>query len=96
MVEKAKTVLNQSGLVVKSRLRGWRVPGPKPDFTEDPPSMWACCTLNHTWSALPLAWCGGMEREVPARPHPRHLTAVQNCEVRSKIALVLLQNGTLM
>ncbi|GBM03475.1 hypothetical protein AVEN_95378-1 [Araneus ventricosus] len=29
----------RSGLVVRSRLRGWRVPGLKPDSTEDSPCM---------------------------------------------------------
>ncbi|GBM99875.1 hypothetical protein AVEN_174556-1 [Araneus ventricosus] len=30
------------------RLRGRKVPGSKPDSTEDPPCM-VSCTLNHTW-----------------------------------------------
>ncbi|GBM29059.1 hypothetical protein AVEN_209566-1 [Araneus ventricosus] len=38
-----------SGILVTSRLWGLRVPGSKPDSTEDPPCMWACCTPNHTW-----------------------------------------------
>ncbi|GBN15780.1 hypothetical protein AVEN_149223-1 [Araneus ventricosus] len=32
----------------KSQLPGQRVPGSKPDFTEDPLCMLARCTLNHT------------------------------------------------
>ncbi|GBL72346.1 hypothetical protein AVEN_115286-1 [Araneus ventricosus] len=38
---------------------------------------------------------GGGWRHQPRCP-PRHLTVVQNYEVRPKIALVLLQNGALM
>ncbi|GBO24807.1 hypothetical protein AVEN_180117-1 [Araneus ventricosus] len=37
-------------------------------------------------------WRGGCQ----LRCRPRHLTEVQNYEVRPKIALVLLQNGTLI
>ncbi|GBN40733.1 hypothetical protein AVEN_125519-1 [Araneus ventricosus] len=37
-----------------------------------------------------------IEKGCQLRRRPRHLTAVQNDEVRSKIALVLLQNGALM
>ncbi|GBM68579.1 hypothetical protein AVEN_234028-1, partial [Araneus ventricosus] len=33
-------ILDRGGLVVRSRLRGWTVPGSKPDSTEDPPSKW--------------------------------------------------------
>ncbi|GBM43124.1 hypothetical protein AVEN_148693-1 [Araneus ventricosus] len=38
---------------------------------------------------------GSLERGCQLRCRPRHLTEVQNYEVRPKIALVLLQNGTL-
>ncbi|GBM29959.1 hypothetical protein AVEN_167437-1 [Araneus ventricosus] len=43
-----------------------------------------------------LVWCGSLERGCQLRCYPRHLTTVQNYEVRPKIALVLLQNGTLI
>ncbi|GBL83396.1 hypothetical protein AVEN_110700-1 [Araneus ventricosus] len=43
-------------------------------------------------------WCGAevWRRGCQLRCRPRHLTEVQNYEVRPKIALVLLQNGTLI
>ncbi|GBL63012.1 hypothetical protein AVEN_205759-1 [Araneus ventricosus] len=34
-------------LVVMFRLRGGRIPSSKSDSTEDPPCIWAFCTLNH-------------------------------------------------
>ncbi|GBN20715.1 hypothetical protein AVEN_125101-1 [Araneus ventricosus] len=43
-----KSVCVQVALVLRFRLRGRRAPGSKSDFTEDPPYMRACCTLNHT------------------------------------------------
>ncbi|GBO29495.1 hypothetical protein AVEN_14493-1 [Araneus ventricosus] len=78
----------RGGLVVRSRFWGRRVPGSKPDSTEDPACKGACCTPN----VLPLV--GRLERECQLMC--RHLTVVQICEVRPKIALVLLQNGTLI
>ncbi|GBO13886.1 hypothetical protein AVEN_207571-1 [Araneus ventricosus] len=47
---------------------GQRIPGLKPDSTENTPFMWACCALNHTqWpNVLPLVWCGSLERRMPA------------------------------
>ncbi|GBL83592.1 hypothetical protein AVEN_196420-1 [Araneus ventricosus] len=43
-------------------------------------------------------WCGAVvwRGGCKFRCRPRHLTVVQNYEVRSKIALVLLKNGTLI
>ncbi|GBM32297.1 hypothetical protein AVEN_71554-1 [Araneus ventricosus] len=35
------------GLAVRSRLRGRRFRGSKPDSTEGLPCMWDCCTLNY-------------------------------------------------
>ncbi|GBN07380.1 hypothetical protein AVEN_30914-1, partial [Araneus ventricosus] len=38
-------ILNdRNGLEVRSQFRGWRAPGSKPDFPEDPPCM-ACHAL---------------------------------------------------
>ncbi|GBL96061.1 hypothetical protein AVEN_104306-1 [Araneus ventricosus] len=74
-------------------------PGPKPDSTEDPPSMRTCCTLNHSrrLNFLSLKWCGGLGRRMQElKCRPRRLTAIQNYEVNPKIAFVLLQNGTLI
>ncbi|GBM15878.1 hypothetical protein AVEN_258424-1 [Araneus ventricosus] len=69
-LEQSQIRTNFRGLVVKSRLRGRKFPGLKPDSTEDLPRVWACCMLNHTKgesNVLPLVWCGSMERGVPAR-----------------------------
>ncbi|GBN72702.1 hypothetical protein AVEN_122010-1 [Araneus ventricosus] len=42
----------------------------------------------------PLLRCGSLERGCQLRRRPCHLTSVRNYEVRPKIAVVLLQNGT--
>ncbi|GBL73670.1 hypothetical protein AVEN_230669-1 [Araneus ventricosus] len=76
-------LLGRAGLVVRSRLRGRRAPGSKPDFTED----LSCIGPN----ALRLVWCGSLERGCQLRCSLRHLT-----EVPPKMALVLLQNGALI
>ncbi|GBM06167.1 hypothetical protein AVEN_99512-1 [Araneus ventricosus] len=84
--------------MVRPRLRSRRVPGCKPDSTEDPP-VWgllqvkSCAEVKHPPVGVmsKLGKCGAK-----LRCRPRHLTAVQNYEVRSKIALVLLQNGSLI
>ncbi|GBM33745.1 hypothetical protein AVEN_131648-1 [Araneus ventricosus] len=47
-------------------------------------------------SVLSLVWCGSLERGCQLRCRPRHLTAIQKYEVRLQIALVLVQNGTLI
>ncbi|GBL90706.1 hypothetical protein AVEN_219367-1 [Araneus ventricosus] len=47
-------------------------------------------------NVLPLVWFGSLEKECQIRCRPRHLTTVQNDEVRPKIALVLLQDGALL
>ncbi|GBM92543.1 hypothetical protein AVEN_272838-1, partial [Araneus ventricosus] len=43
-------------------------------------------------------WCGEEVRRwgCQIRCHPHHLAVIQNDEIRPKIVLVLLQNGTLM
>ncbi|GBL78362.1 hypothetical protein AVEN_42883-1 [Araneus ventricosus] len=43
-----------------------------------------------------LVWCGSLERECQLKCRSRRLTVVQNYKVRSKIALVLFQNWTLI
>ncbi|GBO11394.1 hypothetical protein AVEN_48203-1, partial [Araneus ventricosus] len=57
---------SRCGLLVRSRLRGQKVPDTKPDFGlyVDPPCIWDCSTLNHTqWPrVLPLVWCESLER----------------------------------
>ncbi|GBM10340.1 hypothetical protein AVEN_131077-1 [Araneus ventricosus] len=78
-----------------ARLRGPRVPGSKPDSTKDPPCMWVWCALNLSRGNVLLL---GMMRKLgegcQLSCHPLRMTAVQNAEVRSKMAVVLLQNGT--
>ncbi|GBM07208.1 hypothetical protein AVEN_25470-1 [Araneus ventricosus] len=82
----------RGGLVVRSRLRGRRSPGSKP---EEPPCKQIWCTLNPSgpksshWCCA-KAWRGARR----LRCHPRYLARVQNCEVRPKIALVLLKKGS--
>ncbi|GBO20905.1 hypothetical protein AVEN_193696-1 [Araneus ventricosus] len=82
--------------MVRSPLRCQRFPGSKPLSTEDPSCTWVRCTLFKLGgqNGLPLVLYG-VKRECQLRCRPRHLTVVQNYEVRPKIALVFLQNGTL-
>ncbi|GBN10312.1 hypothetical protein AVEN_191447-1 [Araneus ventricosus] len=58
----------------------------------------ARCTLNSYAVAKhpPLVRRGSLERGRQLRGRPRHRAAAQNCEVRPKVALVLLQNRTLI
>ncbi|GBL77041.1 hypothetical protein AVEN_12692-1 [Araneus ventricosus] len=86
------------GLVVTYRLWGRRVPGSIPDSNENPPCMWVWCTLNLTsWAkSPPAAVVRRFGEGCQLRCRPLDLTKVQNYEVRPKIALVLLQNGTLI
>ncbi|GBM92883.1 hypothetical protein AVEN_205215-1 [Araneus ventricosus] len=84
----------RGGLVVRSRPRDRRAPGSKPDSTEDPPYMGPTTRQIILSVQTPFRWCGAEVWRCQLRCRPRHLTAVQNDEVRPKIALVLLQNGT--
>ncbi|GBO08880.1 hypothetical protein AVEN_140990-1 [Araneus ventricosus] len=86
----------RGGLVARSRLWGRRVPGSKPDSTEDPSCIGPTAftrsgQTSSRWCGAE-AWRGGCQ--LRCRPCPR--TAVQNYEVRPKIALALLQNETLL
>ncbi|GBM01976.1 hypothetical protein AVEN_269576-1 [Araneus ventricosus] len=90
-----KIILNGlSGLVVRSQPLDRRVPGLKPNSTEEPPCKRVWYTLN-PWgpNVLPLVWCGSLESGCQLKCCPFHLTVVQNYEIRPKIALVLLQTG---
>ncbi|GBO37761.1 hypothetical protein AVEN_99129-1, partial [Araneus ventricosus] len=49
------------GLVVRSRIRVWRVPGSKPDSTEDPPLMWACLYVKYEVMGQTLVWCESLD-----------------------------------
>ncbi|GBL80362.1 hypothetical protein AVEN_92272-1 [Araneus ventricosus] len=90
---------DRSGLVVKSGSRGQSVSGSKPDSTEEPPYKRVWCTSS---SSGPTGKCpaDGMARMFgegyQLRCRPRHQSAVENYEVRPKMVLVLLQNGTLV
>ncbi|GBM09026.1 hypothetical protein AVEN_229057-1 [Araneus ventricosus] len=57
------------GLVVRCRLRCWRVPGSKPDSTEDPSCIGpvACSIICRRSNVLPLVWCGSLERGLPVQ-----------------------------
>ncbi|GBM78439.1 hypothetical protein AVEN_96774-1 [Araneus ventricosus] len=58
----------------------------------------ACCTLIIRSGQTSSRWCGVevWRGDASSGCRPRHLTVVQNCEIRPKIALVLLQNETLI
>ncbi|GBM28137.1 hypothetical protein AVEN_224194-1 [Araneus ventricosus] len=88
----------RGGLVVRSRPWGRRAPGSRPDSTEDPPCMGPAARYIIRSGQTSSRWCGVEVRRggCQLRCRPRHLTEVQNYEVRPKIALVLLQNGTLI
>ncbi|GBN37824.1 hypothetical protein AVEN_228009-1 [Araneus ventricosus] len=67
----------------KLRLSNRRTPGSKPESTEDPPSMWACCApYDAVWvKRLPAASALKFVEGMPLRCSPDQLTVVQNCEV---------------
>ncbi|GBN31997.1 hypothetical protein AVEN_90618-1 [Araneus ventricosus] len=70
---------------------GRSVPGSKPDSTEDLSRIGPVVVDQKS-----SRWCGAeILMGMPFRCRLRHLTAVQKYEIRSKIALALLQNGTL-
>ncbi|GBM57579.1 hypothetical protein AVEN_85446-1 [Araneus ventricosus] len=85
---------NHGVLVVRSRFRGRRVPGSKPDSTEDPSCMWACCVINHTQGVKRTSrWRGAedLRRGMPAQMSSSSSNGGSKCEVGPKIALELLQ-----
>ncbi|GBN75908.1 hypothetical protein AVEN_182558-1, partial [Araneus ventricosus] len=47
-VQLVTKIEGRGGLVVRSRPCGRRVPGSKPDSSEDPFVYRTCCALNHT------------------------------------------------
>ncbi|GBM47448.1 hypothetical protein AVEN_6131-1 [Araneus ventricosus] len=54
-----KRTSGRGGLVVRSRLWGRRVPGSKPDSTEDPPCMGPAAHAKHISSGQTSSrWCG--------------------------------------
>ncbi|GBM91430.1 hypothetical protein AVEN_2380-1 [Araneus ventricosus] len=89
--------------MARSRLGGRKNLGSKPDSTADPLCIRACWTpntlrANHPPTGVVLKFRRGCQlkyrhRQCLRRFPPRHLTSVPNLEVRSKIALVLLQSG---
>ncbi|GBN63054.1 hypothetical protein AVEN_29926-1 [Araneus ventricosus] len=67
--------------MVRSRLCGQRVPGSKPDSTEDTTYIGPAARQIILRGQTPLlVWCGSLERRRHLRRHPRHLTAVQYYE----------------
>ncbi|GBM96442.1 hypothetical protein AVEN_246540-1 [Araneus ventricosus] len=71
-----------------------RVPGSKPDSTEDPPCMGPakCQVIAVVASKRQLLVWREAWREGASQVSSRHLTAVQNCEVRPKITRVVKRN----
>ncbi|GBN12615.1 hypothetical protein AVEN_12503-1 [Araneus ventricosus] len=74
----------RGGLAVRSRPRDRWIAGPKPDSTEDPPCMGPVARQIIRSGQTPSHWCGAeaWREGRQLRRHPRHLTAVQNYEVR--------------
>ncbi|GBM42001.1 hypothetical protein AVEN_137549-1 [Araneus ventricosus] len=60
-------------LVVRSRLRGRRVPASKPNSSKDLPCMGPAASWSN---GIPLVRCGSLERGCQFRRYPHHLTAV--------------------
>ncbi|GBL82701.1 hypothetical protein AVEN_263761-1 [Araneus ventricosus] len=81
----------RGGLVVRSRLRGRRAPGSKPNSTGDPPCVGPA--KSYVVAKRPPA---DVVWKLAERCHPRHLTYVQNYKACPKIALLLLLNGMLI
>ncbi|GBM11372.1 hypothetical protein AVEN_13594-1 [Araneus ventricosus] len=84
--------VGRGGLVARPRPRDWRVPGSISDFAEDPPCMASYVVAKRLRTGAVRKFGEGRQ----LRRRHRHLTSVQNHEVRPKIALALLQNGTLI
>ncbi|GBN93735.1 hypothetical protein AVEN_145381-1 [Araneus ventricosus] len=57
----------RGGLIVRPRPRRRRVPGSKPDSTEEPPCKRFWCTLNPSGpNTLSLVWYGSLDRWIPS------------------------------
>ncbi|GBM74306.1 hypothetical protein AVEN_207229-1 [Araneus ventricosus] len=79
------------GLVVWFQPRGRRVPGSKPDSTEEPPCKRAWCMPNPSGRNV-----GSLERRLPVQVSPPPSDRGSKLRGPSKIALLLLQNGTFL
>ncbi|GBL78005.1 hypothetical protein AVEN_143322-1 [Araneus ventricosus] len=90
-----KTYSGRGGLVVRSRLRGGRIPGSKPDSTENTSCIGPVARkiIYRGPNVLPLVWPGSLERWSHLRCRPRHLTEVYSSEVRHKIPIVCFKAG---
>ncbi|GBM28434.1 hypothetical protein AVEN_33890-1 [Araneus ventricosus] len=87
-------IQNLVDLVVKSRLRSWRVPGSKSDSTDVSTSIGPVARYikRRVSNILPLEQCGSLEDGVTAQCRPGHLPAVQDYESCPQITLKFLQN----
>ncbi|GBM33775.1 hypothetical protein AVEN_183035-1 [Araneus ventricosus] len=92
------TIGGRVGLVVGPRPWGRRIPGSKPDSAKDLSCVGRLHAKSYVrgqtfsrWRGAEV-WRGGCQ----LRHCPRHLPAAQNYEIGPKIALVLLQNSTLV
>ncbi|GBM03066.1 hypothetical protein AVEN_14572-1 [Araneus ventricosus] len=70
----------------RSRFRILRVPGSKPDSTEDPSCLWAWCMLILTWVKFPS---DSVEPKFGEEGATSSSDRVQNYEIRPKLALEL-------
>ncbi|GBO13610.1 hypothetical protein AVEN_62910-1 [Araneus ventricosus] len=84
----------RGGLVVTSGLQGWRVPVSKPDSLRSAVYVGPVYLKSDVLGQPSSSWCGEAVWRGRSQFRSCHLRAVQNYEVRPKIAFELLQNGT--
>ncbi|GBM13487.1 hypothetical protein AVEN_40423-1 [Araneus ventricosus] len=85
------SLTGRGALVVRSHLRGRWVSGSNLYSNENPP-----CMLHAKSQIVAKRPPSDVERKCREMRYPHHLTAVQSYDVCPKIALVLLQNGSLI
>ncbi|GBN55482.1 hypothetical protein AVEN_139556-1 [Araneus ventricosus] len=84
------------GIVASSGLWGRRHPGSKPDSIEDLPCMILLHAKSYVVANRPPVGAAWKLGGGGVRCRSRHLTVAQHYEVRPKVALVLLENWTLI
>ncbi|GBM41883.1 hypothetical protein AVEN_161398-1 [Araneus ventricosus] len=82
-------------LLLRSRFQDCRDPGSEPDSTEDSPEHVGLVRAKSdvVSNVLPMVWRGDLKRGCQLRCRSHHPTIIQNCEVRSKVAIVLFKIG---
>ncbi|GFX28194.1 uncharacterized protein TNCV_15331 [Trichonephila clavipes] len=89
IISSSKTGRRPHGSLMVKETDSWLMcPAFEPSSTEDPP----CRKVMHVKSVqcsnvLPFVWCGSYERGCQIRRRPRHLTIVQNYEIRRRKAI---------